>query len=298
MLASRYEIKSFGFARILQYLGIIGGVLVLGGLLGLIGAMSGSLAFGSIILLAVSAGAFILGFRLASNQQHRYPYSSKAVLTVAALTYVAALVLITQLFELEEDNAAFMVGLLWAPLVFFLAYRYQHSFLLAIALLGAFHWVGTWTKMFGRSTYAMAIQDPRIMTAFSVFVILAGLWHLSKKNSFGEVAYRVYGSIGLLYLNTSLLILSIWDHPQLLYVLLSFAASLIQLCLGAWLHKSLFTGYGVTFFIIYIFTRYHEHFWDRMSLGAYFLVGGLALIGLGYIAERGLAVLSRRGNES
>jgi hypothetical protein len=34
-----------------------------------------------------------------------------------------------------------------------------------------------------------------------------------------------------------------------------------------------------------VYTRYYERFWDRMSLGGFLLVGGLALLAAGAAAE-------------
>ena len=45
-LAQRYEVSKFGFDRILKYLGIIGGIILLFGILGLMGVAAQSLLFG------------------------------------------------------------------------------------------------------------------------------------------------------------------------------------------------------------------------------------------------------------
>lgn len=51
-----------------------------------------------------------------------------------------------------------IVGLTSLPVAFALAYRFENGFLLVLAILGVFHWLGSWHSMIGRSTYAFDIQ--------------------------------------------------------------------------------------------------------------------------------------------
>ncbi len=47
-----------------------------------------------------------------------------------------------------------------------------------------------------------------------------------------------------------------------------------------------FTGFGIVFLAINLYTRFFEHFWDRLSAGAFFLIAGALAMLLGYAFER------------
>ena len=40
------------------------------------------------------------------------------------------------------------------------------------------------------------------------------------------------------------------------------------------------------FLAINLYTRFFEHFWDRLSLGVFFLVGGALAMAFGFACER------------
>lgn len=63
-----------------------------------------------------------------------------------------------------------------------------------------------------------------------------------------------------------------------MYVLLFGAAGVAQIVLGARFQDARFTGFGVVFLSINIYTRMFETFWDELSKGSFFLIcGGLAM---------------------
>jgi uncharacterized membrane protein len=82
----------------------------------------------------------------------------------------------------------------------------------------------------------------------------------------------------------SLLILSIWtrhEHAALLWIFIFTGACLAQIVLGAAWQNGLLRGFGITFLVIDIFTRFHELFWDKLDLGLYLAGGGVCLLLLG-----------------
>jgi hypothetical protein len=170
-----------------------------------------------------------------------------------------------------------------------LAYLTRNLFLLILGLLGLFHWLGSWTGMFGHASYAFDVQDPRLMSLASLGVIGVGLVHEHHLQVRAPRFHEAYQVVGLLYLNVSLLILSIdgWHLDRLLpWVAVFTAATLLQIVAGARLHSPRFLGFGVTFLFIDLFTRFHEHFWDRLGKGLFFLVGGCGLFIAGAVAEQ------------
>ena len=95
----------------------------------------------------------------------------------------------------------------------------------------------------------------------------------------------LYLIFGLLYLNLSLWFLTL-PHGPLDWVLAFTAACIAQIVAGARLRDTRFTGFGIVFLAIDLYTRYFEHFWDRLSAGTFFLLGGTLAMFLGYAFER------------
>ncbi len=287
VLRERYDVPSFGFISLIKYLGIIGGIFAIFGFLGFIATLSGSISFGAFITVSLALLLFYAGIRMSLDPKGRYPYSSKWVLTIAACQLAGAIVLLANLAKLPDKQIILVNGLVVLPLLFILSYRFKNNFLLILGLLYFFHWIGSWNTMIGRSTYEFGIQNPNIMAMVALLVIAVGIYHQRFWKQQTLQFYKAYQAIGLLYLNMSLLILSIYPHAGALpYIVLLALATLAQMVAGARLHSGLFMGFGVTFFAINLYTRFYENFWDSLGKGLFFLIGGLVLFGFGMIFEK------------
>jgi len=288
LLRLRYGASDFGFAQIIKYFGIAGGLIALFGLLGMVAAISRSMATAAFLLFAAGGALTAAGIRLSIDKLGRYETSSKAVLMLGVVT--AALGIGVAASELGLRDTAIIQGAGLAILIplWFLAYRYRNTFLLSLGLIQSFHWVGTWTSMFGRSTYGIFIQDPRLMSLAALAAIGVGVYHeLLLRTQTGRF-FQAYETLGLIYLNLSLLILSIeggrWGQADF-WILMLAVASIAEIVAGARLHNPLLTGFGVTTFAINVYTRYYETFWNRMHTGVFFLLGGVSLFAVGLACE-------------
>lgn len=296
-LRERYQAEEFGWVGMIRYLGIVGGLIAFFGIIGMMAAMSRSESFGAVVTAAVGGGLTWWGIRLAGDLRERYATSSKIVLTLGAVLWTSGMELFAQAAGAPEDVLVMIAGTS-IPVMAVLAYRYRNSMLLLLSVASMFHWVGAWNGMLGRSTYGFDIQDPRAMCAVALLAFGVGVYHeLYLADRTGRF-YKVWESLGLLYLNMSLLILSIWRQTsdgELVWSLVLTAATLGQILLGARLHNGLIRGCGVVFFAINVFTRYHEEFWDRLELGSYLLCGGLVLLALGGCMEMIVRAVRRKG---
>lgn len=299
LLRQRYSAKSFGIAKAVKSLGIAGGIIAFFGVLGLIGATSGSQTLVGFLLFVAGAALTVAGIHLSSDKLGRYPASSKALLALGVITATLGIVAVIDKMGIHDQATFFVTGILVIVPAALLAYRFKNSFLLYLALIAFFHWVGSWTDMYGRSTYELAIDDPRLMCLAALIAVLVGLYHERILREQTGRFYQAYEVMGLIYLNLSLLILTI-DPPggsseQTLWVGLWFIAALLQIIVGALQHNSLFTGFGVTTFAINAYTRYYEDFWRHMHKGVFFLLGGAALFVAGALCEVALR-RSQRGS--
>ncbi|MBK8481830.1 MAG: hypothetical protein IPL40_11720 [Proteobacteria bacterium] len=289
LLRQRYELRSFGVGQAIKYLGISGGLLAFFGLLGLAGAISSSMVVASFLLLAVGAGLTWGGIWLSIDKLGRYGISSKVVLTLGLVTATLGIGVAAHSFDVPEEQIVLVTGVLTLPVIGFLAYRFGNIFVLILGLLGFFHWVGSWTAMFGRSTYGVFIQDPRLMSAAALLGIGIGIYHELHLRARTGRFFQAYEAVGLVYLNLSLVIMTIdgdarWGGANIWIAAFALAA-IGQIVAGARLHNGLMTAFGVTAFGVNVYTRYFEHFWQRTHEGVFFLLGGLSLFGAGVACE-------------
>ena len=280
-LCERYSFTEFGFAGILRYIGIIGGLLAFFGLVGAIAAMTGSAFVGALATGGIGYAAAKWGLRLADDLQERYSTSSKIVVTLGVYLLGASVGILCGSMGMSAEaamNAALTVGL---PIAFYLAYQSRNIYLLLLAVLTLFHWIGSWDGMLGRSTYAFSVQDPRLMWPAALAAVGGGVYH--ELNLYPETGrfYKVWQAVGLIYLNMSLLILSSLsggDGMALAWVSFFTLACIGQIVVADRLQNGLIRGFGVTFLCINIFTRYHELFWKSMQVGTFLLAGGAGLL--------------------
>jgi hypothetical protein len=299
LLGRRYEARDFGLAQIIKSLGIAGGLIALFGLLGFVAAISGSKVFASFLLLVVGGGMIAGGIYLSVDQMGRYALSSKVVLMLGVVMAILGIGVFLNSMGISDQSVEIWTGLFALPLVGILAYMFRNTFLLVLGLIVFFHWVGSWTQMEGRSAYEIVIDDPRLMSVAALLAVGVGIYHqMALRDQTGRF-FQAYQAVGLVYLNLSLLILTIWEEPAWgkasLWIIVFTAAAIAQIVAGAWLHNPLLTGFGVTTFAVDAYTRYYEAFWNRMHTGVFFLLGGVALFAVGAVCE---VVLRRRQREA
>ena len=298
ILQERYESQRFGWIGVVKYLGITGGLFAFFGIVGMITAITQSGAFAAIVLGGVGGGITYWGMRMAGDKIDRYAASSKVVLTLGVVLWTSAIGILADVIGMEDEQVLIVVGLISLPIGFFLAYRSRNQYLLIVALLGFFHWIGSWNEMWGRSSYVFSVQDPHVMALVALAAIAVGVYHERKLYPKTGRFYVAWESLGLLYLNMSLLILSIWSRHEtasIAWILVFTAATLAQIVLGSKWQNGLIRVFGITFFTINVFTRYHEFFWDQLQLGQYLLAGGMVLVILGVCTEFLVRMLRRKG---
>lgn len=285
LLRQRYGAESSGIGQIIKSLGIAGGMLAFFGLLGLVAAIAGSQIFGAFLLMAVGSGLLAAGLYLARDEMGRYPTSSKVVLMLGVVTATIGIGVALDAMGIKgRQDVVVTAGMAIIP-VTLLAYRYRNTFLLILALIGFFHWVGTWNDMYGRSTYEFAVDDPRLMCLAALVAIVLGIYHEHAWREETGRFYQAYETFGLIYLNMSLLILSISHTDPQFWIMVWIGASIAQILAGARMHNPLLTGFGVTTFTINVYTRYWESCWRRFDTGVFFVLGGLSLFGAGLVCE-------------
>jgi hypothetical protein len=290
VLLGRYARRGEFLAALLKWLGLFA-IFQLGlAVLAFIAIASQSPWVAAGLLGGIGAGLWYFGVRMATDPRRLHPFTG-AVLVTASLAAAFGMFLLLHLAlgGQDEGRAISIIMLLTSVLGALTAYRYHLRWPLLLALLLFFHGLGAWHAYGGRGAYFADIQDPKLMAVVALITIILGLWHerwlevgpLRRCAGFGAL-YLIFG---LLYLNLSLWFLTLPRGP-LDWVLTFTAAGIGQIIAGARLHDARFTGFGIVFLAIDLYTRYFEHFWDRLSLGMFFLLGGALAMAFGYAFER------------
>ena len=233
----------------------------------------------------LGGAAYVLwtkGVAMAADPQQQYPTSGAVLVTFSLLVGFAALMTAYMVFG--GDSPRYSVSIimaLTAGAAVFTAYRFGLRWPLLLGVLLAFHALGNMHSYGGHGNYFMGIQDERLTFLVAVISIAFGLWHehaLEQDDERRNVGFgQVYIVFGLLYANMSLWFLSL-PSQELMFTLLFTAAGVAQIVMGGRLHDGRFTGFGIVFLSINIYTRMFEQFWDDLSKGAFFLAaGGIAM---------------------
>src|SRR5262249_49426774 len=146
---------------IVKYFAYSGGLLAITGLLGFVGAMSGSEGVAALELLLAGVVIFYVGTRLVRDPLGRQEMSGRVLLAIGFFAASLGVGVAADALSLSQQQIAVFTGLVCVPAGFAAAYRLRNTFVLILSLLALFHWAGSWTGMVGRSTYEVDIQDPR-----------------------------------------------------------------------------------------------------------------------------------------
>ena len=298
-LAQRYGRRDAFLNLLGRWLGIIAILLIASAVLALISVATRSLPFTGVLLVLCAGAAWHAGITFTISKTRPMPGIGATLVTLSFVVLFAACAAF--LIEADAAKASFITLLfVCAALALATAYGFSLRWPLFLSALFLFHGVGSWSAYAGHGTYVFDIQDPPGMALAATLVTILGVIH--RRFEDGELArYCGFGHIlivfGLLYLNCSLWVLSLeslhgWGFTDAwrIWIPAFAAAALGQIVIGAFLKDSLFTGFGVVFLAINLYTQFFEHFWDKMAMAAFFAVAGLAGIVIGF----GFELLYRR----
>lgn len=249
-----------------------------------------SLLVSGILTTALAAGLLYKGGEFASDPLRLRPYTGQVMVTTGVVAAYGALVLIyLGMGGSNSDGAMLNILLIAALFAIAVAYHFVLRWPQLIGLLMLFHGIGSGHGYLGHGGYFLDIADERWMAMVAGMSVLFGLYHerylegvtLRRHIGFGHL----YIIFGLLYLCLSLWFLSL-RPGGLTWVLVFSAASLGLIVIGAALRDSRFTGFGVVFLFIDIYTRLFEHFWDELSKGVFLLLAGALAMTAGFLFEK------------
>ncbi len=234
-----------------------------------------------VVLIAVPLLA-TMGVEFAARRERTLYFASLTAL-VAFAAFVLDLRMLGAIFNITPSPNAFLV---WGAFALLLAYGYGLRLLLVAGLTCIMGWlaasVGTWSGVYWLSFG----ERPEQLLFAGAVAAAAGMVSHHWRPEFAGI-YRVYG---LLVVFIAILILANWgaisylslanETIEQLYQTLGFILAGLTIWLGIRRRWPGVVNLGATFFVLYLYTKLFDWWWDWLPKYLFFLLLGLIAIGL------------------
>lgn len=240
------------------------------------------------LLLLAALGSFVVTVWVQGKDSSGY--FTKLAALLAFVCFVLNVVMLGQIFNIAPSDKALIP---WAALAFLLAYSSDLRLLLAAGILCVIAYIsariGTWSGIYWLH---FGERPENFFPAAVVFFFLPSLIHRQRFTEFSPI-YRVFGLLTLLL---PVLVLSHWGAASYLelnntliengYQVFGFVASACAIWLGARRGWSEVINTGITFFVIFLYTKLYDWCWGIMPKYLFFLVVGLVAVLILLILQR------------
>jgi len=241
-----------------------------------------------VVLIGAALGTF--GATVWIQGRDSSGYFTKLAAMVAFACVVINIYLLGQIFNITPSDKALIP---WAALALLLAYTCDLRLLLAAGILCIIAWVsartGTWSGMYW--LHFGERPENFFPAAVILFLVPQFIPH-GRFAGFGAI-YRVFA---LLTLFLPMLVLANWGQISYLdfekksvegfYQVMGFVLSAGAIWLGARKHWGEVVNTGATFFVIFLYTKFFDWWWDVMPKYLFFLVLGLTAVLLLVVMRR------------
>lgn len=305
-LKGSYQSKTFDWRRLAQYsfwTAMACGVIALSALLvdkSLLNYLKNLYNTPNIVISLISAIAaatcYIWGFRKKKLKPQNV-FSNEAIIFSGVMLTANAVAYLGK--AIDNGSNHFSILIFISVLVYLtLAYFFKSRLIWTFALLALGAWFGTETGYLSKwNWYFLGLNYPLRFVFFGLIVTIGSLLlNRSKKLSyFFDVSYFA----GLLYLFTSLLLLSIFGNYGSLdewytinqlslfyWAIISAAFCVLAIIIGLKKNDAMLREFGIIFLFINLYTRYFEYFWDSWHKAIFFTVLGISFVLIGRKAEK------------
>jgi len=241
-----------------------------------------------VTILVAAPAVLLAGVELAARRE-RTLYLASLISLVAFTAFILNLSMLGRIFTITPSQNAFLA---WGGFGLILAYTYRLRLLLTAGLACLLAYLsatmGTWGGCYWLS---FGERPENFITAGLAFFAAAFIPH-PRQRDFAPI-YRIFG---LLVILAAVLVLSHWgrgsylmvpdESVEHLYQVAGFILAGLTIWLGIRRHWPGVTNLGSTFFVIFLYTKLYDWWWDWMPKYLFFLL-------LGAIAVLVLLVLRR-----
>jgi len=233
-----------------------------------------------VVLLAAAFGTFLATFWLHGRDPSGY--FTKLAALVAFTCFVLDTVMLGAIFNLTPTENALLA---WAALALVLAYGCDLRLLLVCGILCLAGFVsartGTWSGMY----WLDVGRWPEHFLPVAALLFCVPLWLDHRRFDGFAATWRISG---LLCLFIPVLVLANWGDGSYLpleagtieggYQLAGFALAAAAIWLGVRRHWNDVVNTGVVFFVVFLYTKFYDWWWELMPRFAFFLVVALVAI--------------------
>ena len=234
------------------------------------------------VALVVAAPLLAVFATELAARRERTLYVAAIAGLVAFGCFVLDLVVLGTVFNIAPSPKAFLP---WAVFGFILAYSYGLRILLAAGILSLAGWLsatmGTWSGCYWLS---FGERPENFFPAALVLLLIPLAPHRTFRD-FPPI-YRIFGLLGIFL---PILVLANWGEVsylripdarvESLYQVAGFVAAGLAIWLGIRARRSEVTNLGCVFFVIYLYTKFFDWWWDWMPKYLFFFIlGSIAVL--------------------
>ncbi len=241
-----------------------------------------------VILIGAALGTF--GATVFIQARDSSGYFTKLAAMVAFACFAINIYMLGQIFNITPSDKALLP---WAALALLLAYSCDLRLLLAAGILCIIAWVSARTGTFtGMYWLHFGERPENFFPAAAILFSIPQLVPHGRFAGFGPI-YRVFA---LLTLFLPMLVLANWGRLSYLdfeensvegfYQVMGFVLSAAAIWLGARRNWREVVNTAATFFVIFLYTKFFDWWWDSMPKYLFFLVLGLTAVLLLVIMRR------------
>ncbi|MFW2372478.1 MAG: DUF2157 domain-containing protein [Gammaproteobacteria bacterium] len=242
------------------------------------------------VSVLVMAPLVTLGLTYWVSKYESTGYFAKLLAMVSFACFVLNISMLGQIFNITPSDKALLA---WAVYGFLLAYAFDVRLLLAMGILFLASFIaarfGSWSGVY----WLYMGERPENFFLPALIIFSVPMWIEQKKYSGFTPIYRVFGC--LLFL-IPVLVLSNWGVVSYLdfskafiegfYQLLGFVASAGLVVIGIKKHWPDVVNTGNSFFVLFLYTKVFDWWWDIMPKYLFFLVIALSALLLLFIYKR------------
>jgi len=232
------------------------------------------------VLIAAALGSLLLTLWLQRRDASGYFAKLAAMLAFACL--VLNVMMIGQIFNITPSDKALLP---WAAYALLLAYTCNARLLLAAALICVMGFVaarvGTWSGVYWLD---VGERPENFFPAAVLIFLIPSFINQGRFDGFAAI-YREFGLLGMFL---PMLVLANWgggsylplgsSTVENLYQVLGFVASALVIWLGAHREWPEVVNTGLTFFVVFLYTKFFDWWWEVMPKYLFFLVLGLCAV--------------------
>jgi len=240
--------------------------------------------FSESVQVAILIGASLISLLLTLFLQRRDAsgYFAKLGAMLAFACFVLNVLMVGQIFNITPSDKALLP---WAAYALLLAYTCNARVLLAAGLICVMGFVaarvGTWS---GAYWLDVGERPENFFPAAALIFLVPSFIAQSRFDGFAPI-YRVFGLLGLFL---PMLVLANWGGGsylpwgyapvESLYQVLGFVVAALVIWLGARHEWPEVVNTGLTFFVIFLYTKFFDWWWEVMPKYLFFLVLGLCAV--------------------